>query len=187
MVIIQNYWLSAPYGRNWTYLWSSKHAPKWAIVLLVILFFGVIWAGFMVLFGQLSKADSWIIPLFAIGLGAPRWCQMLWVSTNLPSLRETLINSTPGNLQHRPLRALGWLRRLGRVNWTLSLALAWCARRHSGRGLRHDFTPNPHPPARHFCTHRGSSHRLPSHHRGPSFRTRCHGAWHRLPRLFQRI
>jgi alpha-1,3-glucan synthase len=83
MVIIQNYWLSAPYGRNWSYLWSSNAAPAWSIVLLMILFFGVVWCAFMWLFGHLSKADSWIIPLFAIGLGAPRWCQMLWGISNI--------------------------------------------------------------------------------------------------------
>lgn len=77
-VIIQNYWLSAPYGRNWKYLWTTQHAPAWAIALLVGLFFIVIWAGFLIFLSWLSKSHSWILPVFAIGLGAPRWCQMLW-------------------------------------------------------------------------------------------------------------
>ena len=77
-VALQNYWLSAPYGRNWAFLWSSRHAPAWAIGLLVILFFGGVWALFLWLFSRLSKGHSWILPLFAIGLGAPRWAQMLW-------------------------------------------------------------------------------------------------------------
>jgi alpha-1,3-glucan synthase len=82
-VLIQNYWLSAPYGRNWAYLWSSKHASAWQIVLLVILFFGFVWAAFLWIFGILSKDHSWILPVFAIGLGAPRWCQMLWSCSNV--------------------------------------------------------------------------------------------------------
>ncbi|KAH8602698.1 cell wall alpha-1,3-glucan synthase mok13 [Bisporella sp. PMI_857] len=77
-VVIQNYWLSAPYGRNWRYLWTTQHAPAWAIALLVVAFFIVIWAIILFILSKLSKAHSWILPVFAIGLGAPRWCQMLW-------------------------------------------------------------------------------------------------------------
>ncbi|KAJ9640066.1 Cell wall alpha-1,3-glucan synthase ags1 [Coniosporium tulheliwenetii] len=77
-VVLQNYFLSAPYGRNWSYLWSSKHAPKWALFLLIVFFFVVLWAAILWIFAALSKQHSWILPIFAIGLGAPRWCQMLW-------------------------------------------------------------------------------------------------------------
>jgi alpha-1,3-glucan synthase len=77
-VILQNYFLSTPYGRNWQYLWSSKYAPQWSIVLLVLTFFIIIWAGLLTVFGRLSRDHSWILPIFAIGLGAPRWAQMLW-------------------------------------------------------------------------------------------------------------
>lgn len=82
MVLIQNYWLSAPYGRNWRYLWSSQHAPIWAVVLL-LLFFIVIWALALFILGILSKRHSWILPIFAIGLGAPRWAQILWATSNI--------------------------------------------------------------------------------------------------------
>ena len=82
-VILQNYFLSTPYGRNWAYLWSSNHAPIWAIALLVLLFFIIIWILFLLIFGQLSKSHSWILPIFAIGLGAPRWAQMLWGTSSL--------------------------------------------------------------------------------------------------------
>ncbi|KAF1984700.1 glycosyltransferase family 5 protein [Aulographum hederae CBS 113979] len=77
-VIIQNYWLSAPYGRNWRFLWTTQHASGWAILLLVILFFIGVWALSLYILGRLSKSHSWILPIFAIGLGAPRWAQMLW-------------------------------------------------------------------------------------------------------------
>lgn len=77
-VIIQNYWLSAPYGRNWQYLWTTSYAPAWSIALLVVAFFVFVWAGIMYGFQRLSKEHTWILPIVAIGLGAPRWCQMLW-------------------------------------------------------------------------------------------------------------
>lgn len=25
-----------------------------------------------------SKVHSWLLPVFAVGLGCPRWCQMFW-------------------------------------------------------------------------------------------------------------
>ena len=78
MVVVQNYWLSAPYGRNWRYLWSSIHAPSWSIVLLLMIFFVGLWALILLILGHFSKQHSWIIPVFSIGLGAPRWSQLLW-------------------------------------------------------------------------------------------------------------
>lgn len=83
MVIIQNYWLSGPYGRNWRYLWSSQHTPGWAVALLIIVFFVGVWGLLLWILGSLSRQHSWIIPIFAIGLGAPRWAQMLWGTSNI--------------------------------------------------------------------------------------------------------
>ncbi|KAG9244410.1 glycoside hydrolase family 13 protein [Calycina marina] len=83
MVILQNYWMSATTGRSWAYLWSSNNAPAWAVLILVIFFFICVWAALLCILGILSKIDSWIIPVFAIGLGAPRWCQMLWGVSNI--------------------------------------------------------------------------------------------------------
>ena len=82
-VVIQNFWLSAPYGRNWRYLWSSTVCPQWAIAVEVVVFFVVIWAVALWVLGQLSKEHSWLVPLFAMGLGAPRWCQMLWGTSGI--------------------------------------------------------------------------------------------------------
>lgn len=84
-VFIQNYWLSAPYGRNWLYLWSSKHAHGWEIILLVVFFFIGVWAAILWVFSILSKRHVWFVPIFAIGLGAPRWCQLLWSTSNIGS------------------------------------------------------------------------------------------------------
>lgn len=82
-VFIQNFFLSAQFGRNWSYLWSSQHAPVYAIVLLVILFFVFIWIGALFLFSRLSTRHSWILPMFAVALGAPRWCQIWWSVSNM--------------------------------------------------------------------------------------------------------
>ncbi|KAH8702491.1 putative alpha-1,3-glucan synthase [Talaromyces proteolyticus] len=82
-VFVQNYWLSAPYGRNWLYLWSSKHAHTWEIIVLVLFFFIGIWAAILWVFSVLSKRHVWFVPIFAIGLGAPRWCQLLWSTSNI--------------------------------------------------------------------------------------------------------
>ncbi|RMZ83748.1 hypothetical protein DV738_g938, partial [Chaetothyriales sp. CBS 135597] len=83
MVIIQNFFLSAPYGRNWSFLWSSSHTKTWQIVLMIFIFFVGIWAVFLWLFGYLSKSHSWILPIFAIGLLAPRWAQIWWGTSNI--------------------------------------------------------------------------------------------------------
>lgn len=83
MVLIQNYWLSAPYGRNWRYLWSSQHTPGWSVALLLIVFFVGVWAVMLWILGSLSRQHSWVLPIFAIGLGAPRWAQMLWGTSNI--------------------------------------------------------------------------------------------------------
>lgn len=82
-VLIQNFFLSAPYGRNWAFLFSSVVAPTYSIVLLVLLFFIGVWAAFLGVFAHLSKEHSWILPLFAIGLGAPRWAQIWWATSNI--------------------------------------------------------------------------------------------------------
>jgi alpha-1,3-glucan synthase len=82
-VLIQNYFLSAPYGRNWQFLWSSRAAPAWSIALLLVFFFVILWVVILLVFAKLSKSHSWIVPIFAIGLGAPRWCQMLWSTSNI--------------------------------------------------------------------------------------------------------
>lgn len=81
--MIQNYFLLASYGRNWSYLWSSQHARPWMILALIILFFFGVWVASLQLFGILSRQYSWILPIFAVGLGAPRWCQILWATSGI--------------------------------------------------------------------------------------------------------
>ncbi|KAF1817463.1 putative alpha-1,3-glucan synthase [Eremomyces bilateralis CBS 781.70] len=77
-VVIQNFWLASQYGRNWRFLWTSHNTHSWQILILLLFFFLGVWAFSLWVLGRLTKAHSWILPIFAIGLGAPRWCQMLW-------------------------------------------------------------------------------------------------------------
>lgn len=80
--ILRDYWLSGPYGRNWSFLWEVP-VPKWQILLLVITFFVVVWGVILLVLTHFSKTHTWLLPVFAVGLGAPRWCQMLWGTSSL--------------------------------------------------------------------------------------------------------
>ncbi|KAK2735779.1 Cell wall alpha-1,3-glucan synthase ags1 [Myotisia sp. PD_48] len=82
-VFIQNFFLSAPYGRNWSFLWSSNYAKPWHIVALIGIFFGGVWFVVLALLSLSSKRHSWVLPVFAIGLGAPRWAQIWWGTSNI--------------------------------------------------------------------------------------------------------
>ncbi|KAJ3541757.1 hypothetical protein NM688_g6042 [Phlebia brevispora] len=80
--ILRDYWLSGPYGRNWSFLWNVP-IPKWQILLLIIAFFIFVWAIMLGILTWFSKTHTWLLPVFAVGLGAPRWCQMLWGTSSL--------------------------------------------------------------------------------------------------------
>ncbi|EFQ35820.1 alpha amylase [Colletotrichum graminicola M1.001] len=83
MIIIQNYWLSAPYGRNWQFLFASQFIPGWGVVLLALGFFVVLWSIILYVFSFFSESHTWLLPIFAIGLCAPRWAQMLWGTSSM--------------------------------------------------------------------------------------------------------
>ncbi|KAJ5797273.1 uncharacterized protein N7503_006569 [Penicillium pulvis] len=83
MVIIQNWFLSAVFGRNWSFLWSSQHAKSWEVLILVLFFFIVVWIAALLVFRFLSKEHSWILPVFGLSLGAPRWAQTWWGASNI--------------------------------------------------------------------------------------------------------
>ncbi|KAK1758077.1 alpha-1,3-glucan synthase [Echria macrotheca] len=82
-VAVQNYWLTTNYGQSWSFLFSSKAIPGWAALILSLGFFIGVWIALLALFSRLSKTHPWIVPLFAIGLGAPRWAQMLWGASGI--------------------------------------------------------------------------------------------------------
>ncbi|MBW0472818.1 hypothetical protein O181_012533 [Austropuccinia psidii MF-1] len=81
--ILRDYWLSGPYGRNWSFLWTRQTLPVWATILLVLFFFAGVWTVVMGALSQASKKHTWLLPIFAVGLGAPRWCQMLWGTSSV--------------------------------------------------------------------------------------------------------
>ncbi|TVY93725.1 Cell wall alpha-1,3-glucan synthase [Lachnellula willkommii] len=103
VVIIQNYFLSTLTGRNWAFLWSSNHAKTWEVILLVIFFFIFVWTAILYGFAKLSKSHSWILPLFAIGLGAPRWAQILWSCSNIGAWVPWVGSATGSALASRSL------------------------------------------------------------------------------------
>ncbi|PFH54317.1 glycosyltransferase family 5 protein [Amanita thiersii Skay4041] len=80
--ILRDYWLSGPYGRNWSFLWNVP-IPKWQIFILILTFFVGVWAAILLILTHFSKTHTWLLPVFAVGLGAPRWCQMLWGTSSL--------------------------------------------------------------------------------------------------------
>ncbi|KAL7424549.1 hypothetical protein Q5752_000233 [Cryptotrichosporon argae] len=76
--VLRDYWLSTVYGRNWQYLWQSASVPSWAVVVMIAIFFVGVWGLLMGILIRYSKVHSWLLPVFAVGLGCPRWCQMFW-------------------------------------------------------------------------------------------------------------
>ncbi|KAK2048071.1 alpha-1,3-glucan synthase [Colletotrichum somersetense] len=82
-VCIQNYFLSTLFGRNWFFLFSSQHVPVWSMVILALFFFVFVWA--LVLWGlaKASESHPWLFPMFAVGLGAPRWAQIWWGTSRI--------------------------------------------------------------------------------------------------------
>ncbi|CAB90796.2 cell wall alpha-1,3-glucan synthase Mok11 [Schizosaccharomyces pombe] len=82
-VFLQNYWMSSVYGRSWAFMWSAHNVHKWAMFLLVILFYVAIWIALVALLASLSRYHSWILPILGLGFGAPRWLQTLWGTSNI--------------------------------------------------------------------------------------------------------
>lgn len=52
-------------------------------MILVAVFFVGVWAAMLFVLTHFSKTHTWLLPVFAVGLGAPRWCQMLWGTSSL--------------------------------------------------------------------------------------------------------
>ncbi|KAK0712424.1 alpha-1,3-glucan synthase-like protein [Lasiosphaeria miniovina] len=83
MIIVQNYWLSAPYGRSWQFLFASQFIPGWGVFLMALGFFVIIWGLVLYGFSYFSDEHTWLLPIFAIGLLAPRWAQEFWGTSGL--------------------------------------------------------------------------------------------------------
>lgn len=76
-VIVQNYFLSPLAGRSWSFLFSSKVVPVWTMVLLALASFAS-WGLILFILAKCSKNHPWMFPIFAVGLGSPRWAQIWW-------------------------------------------------------------------------------------------------------------
>ncbi|KAK4154515.1 glycosyltransferase [Chaetomidium leptoderma] len=83
MIILQNYWLSAPYGRSWQFLFNTQHVPGWGIFILALGFYVGVWALVLYGFSYFSDEHTWLLPIFAIGLLAPRWAQEFWGTSGI--------------------------------------------------------------------------------------------------------
>ncbi|KAJ5493285.1 Cell wall alpha-1-3-glucan synthase ags1 [Penicillium diatomitis] len=102
-VILQNFFLSAPYGRNWSFLWNSIHTHPWQIVILCVVFFGFVWCIFLFIISRYSKTHSWFLPVFACGLGAPRFIQIWWAISGAGYYLPWVGGYTSGALASRSL------------------------------------------------------------------------------------
>jgi alpha-1,3-glucan synthase len=78
--LLRDYWLSGPYGRNWGFLWQTP-IPQWQIFLLIFVFFVGVWFLIIGILTYFSKTHTWLLAVFAVGLGAPRWCQVSEVNS----------------------------------------------------------------------------------------------------------
>ena len=140
--ILRDYWLSGvskssfflfnahclmvinlqPYGRNWTFLWSVP-IPKWQILILIVVFFVGVWAAMLIVLTHFSKTHTWLLPVFAVGLGAPRWCQVRKDSWDPVDAKQPV--DALGDILFGSVHSMGRQRRA--IPWHFSLAMARCS------------------------------------------------------------
>lgn len=70
--------------------------------------------------------------------------------------RSTLGSDSVEHILHRRLDPLGWIAPRRCFGWPDAVALAWSARRHSGRRLWHDPDADPDAAAHCLCHGRGA-------------------------------
>lgn len=124
-----------PYGRNWTFLWSVE-IPKWQIALLVVTFFVGVWTVMLLVLTHFSKTHTWLLPVFAVGLGAPRWCQ---VSIHQLSVCDAVANScldVMGHFVPGIVYPMGWL--WWALSWHFSMVVVGRTRRRARCWLGND-------------------------------------------------
>ena len=80
-----------------------------------------------------SKVHSWLLPVFAVGLGAPRWCQMFWGTSGIAlyipwgGAAGPYMWVSPQDPPHHSLR---YILTTHPSQWYGSLVVARCTRRH---------------------------------------------------------
>uniref|UniRef100_A0A0S1MJC2 Family 5 glycoside hydrolase family 13/glycosyltransferase n=1 Tax=Phakopsora pachyrhizi TaxID=170000 RepID=A0A0S1MJC2_PHAPC len=65
------------------FLWKGQSLPTWVTIMMVFFFFVIVWTAIMKILSDASRRHTWLLPIFAVGLGAPRWCQMLWGTSSV--------------------------------------------------------------------------------------------------------
>jgi len=85
------------------FLWNSTAVSSSQTTCLIILFGIIIWGIMLFSFGKLCKKHSWVLPIFAMGLGSPRWCQIVWVTSRLGLFLPWLSSSVISSLVTRSL------------------------------------------------------------------------------------
>jgi alpha-1,3-glucan synthase len=120
--LLRDYWLSGPYGRNWSFLWATP-IPHWQTLILILVFFVGVWFIIIGILTYFSKTHTWLLAVFAVGLGAPRWCQVCWAWEYLTS-RADRITDALGHVLPRAVYPLG--RQRWTLSWALSLVMARC-------------------------------------------------------------
>jgi alpha-1,3-glucan synthase len=73
----KTFFLSGQYGRNWRFLWSQPLGLPITLTLIGVFWIGLWAVGVWVMY-RASRVHSWVLPVFAAGLLAPRWAQILW-------------------------------------------------------------------------------------------------------------
>ena len=160
--------------------------PVWLTLILIIIFFVGIWIVFLYIFSHMSKSHSWVLPVFAMGLGAPRWAQILWSTSNMGQYLPWTVGPIASGVAGRSLWLwLGVLDAVQGVGKSLSRLSLTYHRVHQSLlhphyladtsthhvRLRHDTPPNPDPFPRPLHADRGANARLPRNNRRAS-----HGA-----------
>lgn len=73
---------------------------------------------------RLSLTHTWVLPIFSVGLGAPRWCQVSRIkrAKYCPmELTQELCTDVLGHKWTGYLRSVGWRGRKLRVNGVVAL------------------------------------------------------------------
>jgi alpha-1,3-glucan synthase len=61
-------------------LWSTD-LKIWQVFILIGIFFIGVWGALLAFLTWLSKIHTWFLAIFAVGIGAPRWCQVSGIQT----------------------------------------------------------------------------------------------------------
>ena len=61
-------------------MWNSD-LKDWQVLILIVIFFVGVWAALLSFLIWVTAIHTWFLAIFAVGIGAPRWCQVSGVRT----------------------------------------------------------------------------------------------------------